>query len=87
MPHVLARLTDVNLDDVRRQLQQDAAQHAEQGMHLERLWTNAEAAGEVLFLFRADDLEASRQRIRQAHAQAREANPEAKLPEMLFLAE
>jgi len=64
MAHVLAKLTGAAFADVERQLQQDAATHAEWGMYLEHPWKNIDSADEVLFLFRVDDLERCRQRIR-----------------------
>ncbi|MFC5522507.1 hypothetical protein [Polaromonas jejuensis] len=85
MAHVLAKLTGVKLADVKQQLEKDAADHAEQGMVLEHLWQNAEAPGEVLFLFQVDDLDHCRQRIRKVHAQARQDNPDMPLPDMTFL--
>ena len=85
MAHVLAKLTGVKLADVKQQLEKDAADHAEQGMYLEHLWQNAEAPGEVLFLFQVKDLDHCRQRIKKIHAQARRDNPDMPLPDMTFL--
>jgi hypothetical protein len=87
MAHVLARLAGVKLVDARQQLEKDASAHAEQGMYLEHLWANSEDPGEVLFLFRVDDLNHCRQRMRKVHAEARRADPNARLPEVFFLAE
>jgi hypothetical protein len=85
MDHILAKLSGAPLDAVKRQLEQDAAAHAEQGMYLEHLWTNADNPEEVLFLFRVDDLDHCRQLMRRTHAEARQANPNATLPELDFL--
>lgn len=87
MAHVLAKLRGAKVDDVRRQLTKDAPAHAEQGMYLERLWGNDDDPDEVLFLFRVDDLGRCRDRMKKAHAQALQADPNAKLPKMTFLEE
>lgn len=87
MAHVLARLSGVRITDVRRQLEKDAPAHAEQGMHLEHLWENSEDPEEVLFLFRVDDLNRCKQRMNRIHAEARQADPNAVLPEVVILAE
>ena len=85
MPHVLAKLTGAAFSDVWKQLQQDAATHAEWGMYLEHLWKNSDNADEVLFLFRVDDLERCKQRMGRVHAEARRQDPDARLPQLLFL--
>jgi hypothetical protein len=87
MAHVLAKLTGVPLAVVQQQLATDASAHAEQGMYLEHLWTNSDNPGEVLFLFRVDDLDRCKQRMNRIHAEARQVDPNAKLPEVVFLAE
>lgn len=87
MAHVLAKLTGVKLADVKQQLEIDRSGHAEQGMYLERLWTNADNPDEVLFLFRVNDLNHCQQLMKKVHAEARQKDPNAKLPEMVFLAE
>jgi hypothetical protein len=87
MAHVLAKLTGVRFADVKRQLEADASGHAEQGMYLEHLWTNADDPGEILFLFRVDDLNHCKQLMNKIHAQARQQDPNAKVPQMVFLAD
>jgi hypothetical protein len=87
MAHVLAKLTGVKLADVKRQLEKDAEAHAAQGMYLEHLWKNADSPDEVLFLFRVDDLDHCMQLMNTTHAQARQQDPNAKLPQMTFLTE
>lgn len=87
MAHVLAKLAGVTLADVKHQLAIDASAHAEQGMYLERLWTNSDRPGEVLFLFRVDDLDRCKQRMNRIHAEALQADPNAKLPEVVYLVE
>jgi hypothetical protein len=86
MAHVLAKLTGAKFTDVKRQLETDAAAHAEQGMYLEHLWENADDPEEILFLFRVDDLNHCKQRMNGVHAQARREDPNAKLPQLVFLA-
>lgn len=51
MPHILARLKGVNVEDIKKVLKADAPQHAEQGLFLEHLWQNADDSEEVVFLF------------------------------------
>ncbi len=85
MPHVLARLTGAPLAAVKAQLQKDAPTHASQGMYLAHVWTNTDDPNEVLFLFRVDDLNHCKQLMTKAHAIARAADPNAKLPQLTFL--
>lgn len=85
MAHVLARLRDVKFVDVEQALKADAPRHAEQGLHLEHLWKNLDNPGEVLFLFRADDLQRTKGFIEKTHAEAHRQNPNANLPQMTFL--
>lgn len=87
MAHVLNKLTGIKLADIKAQLEQDAAEHAKQGMHLEHLWQNADNPDEVFFLFRVDDLTQHRALMERIHAEARAANPDIVLPEKLFLDE
>jgi hypothetical protein len=87
MSHILARLSGVRIADVRRQLEKDASGHAEQGMYLEHLWKNSEEPDEVLFLFRVDDLNRCKQLMNRIHAEARQTDPNAVLPQVVFLAE
>jgi hypothetical protein len=51
MPHILARLKGVNLEDIKKVLKIDAPQRAEQGLYLEHMWQNADDSEEVVFLF------------------------------------
>jgi hypothetical protein len=87
MAHVLAKLSGVNVADVKRQLEKDAEAHAAQGMYLEHLWKNADGPEEVLFLFRVDDLDRCMERMNKTHAEARRQDPNARLPQMTFLTE
>jgi hypothetical protein len=85
MAHVLARMSGVPSENIRRQLENDAAGHAQEGMFLEHLWRNSENPAEVLFLFRVEDLAHCRRLTIQRHAEARRQNPSVALPEMTFL--
>lgn len=87
MAHVLAKLSGVPLANIRTQLNRDAATHTEQGMTLLHLWQNAEKPDEVLFLFRVEDLDRCRARMKEIHAQARQQQPDMPLPELVFLRE
>src|SRR3954463_2186611 len=87
MAHVLARLKGVRVEDIRKVLEADAAQHAAQGLHLEHLWQNASDLDEVYFLFQTNDLSAAKQFIENTHIQAHKQDPSANLPEMKFLEE
>lgn len=86
MDHILARLRGVKREVIATVLRTDASTHAEEGLYLEHLWQNVDDPNEVLFLFRTDDLGHARQFIERVHAQAREENPSANLPQMTFLA-
>jgi hypothetical protein len=85
MAHVLAKMTGVPVENIRRQLENDAAEHAKEGMFLEQLWQNSENPAEVLFLFRVDDLAHCLQLMKHRHAEARRQSPGVPLPEMTFL--
>ena len=87
MAHVLAKLTGAKLTDVQRQLESDAAAHAEQGMVLEHLWKNADDPEEILFLFQVENLDHCMQRMNEVHGQALRQDPNAKLPRLIFLAD
>lgn len=52
-----------------------------------RLWQNAADPGEVVFLFRIDDLEHAKQFIEKVHGEALRQNPGATLSQMTFLDE
>jgi hypothetical protein len=85
MAHVLAKLTGVDVSTLKQKLAADAPGHAEQGMHLEHVWTNADAPNEVLFLFRVDDLDHCKRLMERVHSTAQLEEPNAKLPKLIFL--
>ncbi len=84
MAHVL-QLTGVKIANVKRQIEIDAAAHAEDGWVMEDLWLNDDEPNEVFFLFRIDDRIRCKQKMASIHAQARRHDPNAKLPEAVFL--
>lgn len=86
MHYILCTL-QAPLAAVQHQLKNDAAQHAQDGMYLEKVWLNADNKNEVLFLFRVDDLGKARERIHATKAKALAADPKAIFPEMVFLHE
>lgn len=85
MDHILARIKGVKIEDIKNVLKADAPKHVEQGLVLRHLWRNADDPNEVLFIFTTTDLDHSRKFIETMHAQARKENPDANLPQMLFL--
>lgn len=87
MPHILARIKGVNVEDIRKVLKADAPQHAEQGLFLEHLWQNADDSEEIVFLFRIDNLGKAKEFINKVHTEAIAKNPQANLPYMTFLEE
>ena len=87
MAHILAKLTDVKVADVKQKLEEDVSGHASQGMYVEHLWRNDDDPNEVLFLFRVNDLNHCKQLMNRVHAEVREQEPNAKLPQMIFLDE
>ena len=87
MPHILARLKGVNLEDIKKLMKNDAPQHAEQGLYLEHLWQNVDDSEEVVFLFRIENLRKAKEFINKVHTEAIAKNPQANLPYMTFLEE
>lgn len=85
MAHLLATLRGVKLEVIKQVLENDAPAHAKEGLFLEHIWQNADVSNEVLFLFRADDLEHVRTFINRVHGQALKENPDANLPRMVYL--
>jgi hypothetical protein len=85
MAHILARLRNVPFETIEAILKNDAVEHANNAFYLEYLWKNTEDPEEVLFLFRSDDLNLSKEFITRVHARARAENPDVNLPEITFL--
>ena len=87
MPHILARLKGVNLEDIKKALEADAPQHAEQGLFLEHLWQNDDDSEEIVLLFRIENIGKAKEFINKVHTEAIAKNPQANLPYMTFLEE
>lgn len=85
MAHVLAKLVNVDFDEVRQTLETGAPLHKEQGLVLEHLWRNVEDANEVLFLFQVDDLDQARVLIKQLHEDAIKEDSDVNLPQITYL--
>jgi hypothetical protein len=85
MDHILARIRGVKMEDIKNVLKADALKHAEQGLILRHVWRNADDPDEIFFIFTTADLNRARKFIETAHVEARKENPDASLPEMLFL--
>lgn len=86
MAHILNKI-HAPFEAVREQLKADKDAHAAQGMYLEHLWKNVDNPEEVYFLFRVDDLQTCKQTIEDVYAKARKENPDATLPEKVYLQE
>ena len=85
MSHVLAKLKNIPIADIREILEKDKEFHAYQGMYLENIWQNTDNNTEVFFLFKIDSIEKTKVLINKLHAQALAENPEANLPTMIYL--
>jgi hypothetical protein len=85
MDHILARLKRAKIEDIKGVLKADAADHAKQGLVLRHIWRNADDPDEIAFIFTAADLDRARKFIETAHEQVRRENPNANLPQILFL--
>jgi hypothetical protein len=86
MAHMLARLKDGKIKDVKAVLEADAANHAKEGLYLEHLWRNVDDP-EVLFLFRIDNPILAKRFVRKVHAEALKEDPTVNLPLMTYLEE
>ena len=85
MDHILARIRGMKMEDIKSVLRTDASQHAEQGLILRHIWHNADDPDEILFIFTTPNLEQARKFIETEHGETLKENPNANLPEMLFL--
>ena len=85
MDHILARIRGVKMEDVKSMLKIDAPKHAEQGLILRHIWRNMDDPDEILFIFTTPDLNRARKYIEIVHTEIRKENPNAKLPQLLFL--
>ena len=85
MDHILARIRGAKMEDVKSMLKADASRHAEQGLILRHIWRNTDDLEEILFIFTTPDLNRARKSIEMVHAEVLKENPNANLPQMLFL--
>jgi hypothetical protein len=85
MDHILARIRGVKMEDVKSMLKTDAPKHAEQGLILRHIWRNMDDPDEILFIFTTPDLNRARKYIEGVHTEILKENPNANLPQMLFL--
>lgn len=85
MDHILARIRGAKMEDVKSMLKTDASKHAEQGVILRHIWRNADDPDEILFIFTTLDLNRARNSIEMVHTKILKENPNANLPQMLFL--
>lgn len=85
MDHVLARLSGVKIEEIKKALKANASKHAEQGLTLRHVWRNADDGNEILFIFTTTNLENARQFIEWEHARSRKESSDVSLPEFLFL--
>ena len=85
MDHILARIRGVKIEDVKTILKTDAPKHAEQGLILRHIWHNMDDPDEILFIFTTPDLNRARKYIEIVHTEILKENPNANLPQMLFL--
>ena len=73
------------MEDIKSVLKADEADHAKQGLILRHIWRNADDPDEIVFIITAADLDRARKFIETAHRQVLKENPNANLPQMLFL--
>jgi hypothetical protein len=85
MDHILARIRGAKVEDVKSMLKTDAPKHAEQGLILRHIWRNTDDPDEILFIFTTPDLNRARKYIERGHTEILKENPNANLPQMLFL--
>jgi hypothetical protein len=85
MDHILARIRGAKLEDIKSTLKADTYKHAEQGLILRHIWRNADDPDEILFIFTTADLTRARKFIETVQAETMKQNPNANLPQMLFL--
>jgi len=85
MDHILGKLRGARPQDIKAVLIADAAKHAKEGLYLRHVWHNADNVDETLFIFTTEDLDHARKFIEMEHSRTRNENPNANLPEILYL--
>lgn len=73
------------MEEIKTVLKTDEADHAKHGLVLRHIWRNVDDPNEIAFIFTAADLERARKFIETAHEQVLKENPNASLPQMLYL--
>ena len=73
------------MEDVKSMLKANTSNYADQGLILRHIWRNADEPDEILFIFTTADLNCARKFIEMVNAETLKENPDANLPEMLFL--
>lgn len=87
MGHILAKLKNVDIEDIRKTLIEHKNHHENQWLFLEHVWKNIDQQNEVFFIFRTDNLSKAKEFITTTHKQALKEDPNATLPEFIFLDE
>ena len=85
MDHILARIRGAKMEDLKNMLKADMSKHAQQGLILRHVWCNTDDPDEILFIFTTAYLNRARKFIEMEHAETLKENPNANLPEILFL--
>ena len=85
MDHILARVKGAKLEEVKAALKADSAAHADEAIILRHIWRNADDPSEVLYIFTAANLDKARKHIERQHELALSTDPNAILPQMLYL--
>jgi hypothetical protein len=85
MDHILVRTKGAKMEEIKSVLKADAADHAKHGLVLRHIWRNADEPDEIAFIFTAADLDQARRFIEKGHGQMLKENPNANLPQLLFL--
>ena len=73
------------MEDVKSMLKTDGPKHAEQGLVVRHIWLNTDDPDEILFIFTTPDLNRARKYIEILRTEILRENPNANLPQMLFL--
>jgi hypothetical protein len=66
-------------------LKEHAPMHAKEGLKLINCWKNLEISNEVIFMFSADDIHHAKKYMDGNHEKARQADPNANVPDATFL--
>jgi len=83
--HILGRIKGVKPEDIKAALTADVEKHSKEGLVLRHIWNNADDEDETLFIFTTTNLDHARKFIEMEHSKARQENPHATLPEILYL--